>query len=367
MNEKKHKLEQWNEKKKHLSIQKDLLAWYQQVRRDLPWRKNKDPYRIWVSEVMLQQTRVDTVIPYYERFLEKFPTLEHLAAASDEEVVKVWEGLGYYSRARNLHSAVKEVAASYGGKVPDDYASISKLKGVGPYTAGAILSIAYGQPVPAVDGNVLRVITRVYALDHDITKAATRRLVEQLVSKSIPEENPGDFNQALMELGALICVPISPDCLSCPINDYCSALKQGRVEELPIKSKAKPPVSVQVVMGWIRRNGKIAVLRRPKEGLLANMWALPTAIHPEGNRSPVETIYRYCTEKGLQVVPGPVIGRFVHLFSHRRWETTVVEVEGLEVSQQLPPRWRWVTDEELAALPLPRAYHKALQLIYKER
>lgn len=361
MHEEKHKLEY--PQQKDIAVQQKLLDWYLDVKRDLPWRRDQDPYRIWVSEIMLQQTRVDTVIPYYERFMEKFPTLIDLAAASEEEVLKAWEGLGYYSRARNLHSAVKEVAATYGGVVPDDYESISKLKGVGPYTAGAILSIAYNQPVPAVDGNVFRVMTRLYAIDLDITKITTRRKVEQLVLRLIPKNNPGDFNQALMELGALICTPTSPACQKCPLNENCSALQQGRVEEFPIKSKAKPPVATPVIIGWFRQGKKVLVLRRPKEGLLANMWSFPTVSYFKGNRSPAEIIYQYSREQGLVIAPGPVIGRFTHIFSHRRWEVTVVDVEVKQVSSNLSSRWQWVTEEELAELALPRVYQKVWELI----
>ncbi len=364
MHEEKHKL--GYPQQKDIAVQQKLLAWYQDVKRDLPWRQDQDPYRIWVSEIMLQQTRVDTVIPYYERFMNKFPTLMDLAAASEEEVLKAWEGLGYYSRARHLHSAVKEVAASYGGVVPDDYKSISKLKGIGPYTAGAILSIAYNKPVPAVDGNVLRVMTRLYAINLDITKVSTRRKVEQLVLRLIPKTSPGDFNQALMELGALICTPTSPDCLECPLNENCSGLQQGKVEELPIKSKAKPPVATPVIIGWFRQGKKVLVTRRPKEGLLANMWSFPTVAYFKGNHSPAEVIHQYSKKQGLVVAPGPVIGHFIHIFSHRRWEATVIDVEVIQGSSHLPSEWQWVTEEELVELALPRAYQKVLQLVGKE-
>ena len=188
-------------------FQNDLIGWFEEEQRDLPWRKNKDPYRVWVSEIMLQQTRVEAVKPYYANFMGKFPTLEALANADDEEVLKAWEGLGYYSRARNLHAAVKEVKEVYGGVVPSDVKKIEKLKGVGPYTKGAILSIAYGIPEPAVDGNVMRVLSRILSVWDDIAKPKTRKVFEEIVREIISVENPSYFNQGLMELGALICIP----------------------------------------------------------------------------------------------------------------------------------------------------------------
>ena len=219
----------------------ELLNWYDANKRDLPWRRDRDPYRIWVSEVMLQQTRVDTVIPYYERFMERFPTVRHLAEAPEEEVLKCWEGLGYYSRARNLQAGARQVVELYGGVVPDDKAAISSLKGIGPYTAGAILSIAYNKPEPAVDGNVMRVMSRYFLLEDDIAKPSARTKIERLAASIIPEGRAGDFNQAVMELGALVCTPKSPGCLLCPVLAQCAGRAAGRERELPVKSKAKPP------------------------------------------------------------------------------------------------------------------------------
>ena len=204
-------------------FREDLISWFEEEKRDLPWRQDQDPYKVWVSEIMLQQTRVDTVIPYFNRFIDQFPNIEALSMAEEEKVLKAWEGLGYYSRARNLHSAVKEVQEKYGGKVPDEPKKISSLKGVGPYTAGAILSIAYGVPEPAVDGNVMRVLSRILWIEDDIAKPATRKIFEEAVRKMISQENPSYFNQALMELGAMVCTPTSPSCLLCPVREHCIA------------------------------------------------------------------------------------------------------------------------------------------------
>ena len=343
-----------------MSIRTKLLSWYEKNKRDLPWRRERDPYKIWVSEVMLQQTRVDTVIPYYERFMRRFPTLEDLASASEEEVIKAWEGLGYYSRARNLHAAVREVVASYGGKVPDDREAMRRLKGVGSYTVGAILSIAYNQRVPAVDGNVMRVLSRLFAIEGDITRTATRRRMEALAAELIPEDRPGDFNQAMMELGALICSSSSPECARCPLHRECRAYEQGRVKDFPVKRKGKAPVPVSVVFGRIvDEEGRILFEQRPKKGLLAGMWGLPTA-EREGDESPQARLERYCAEKGIAIEPGPVLGRVEHVFSHRRWQGVVVSGRASAGPRSLPEGWRWVSEAELDSLALPKVYEKAL-------
>ncbi|PTX60748.1 A/G-specific DNA-adenine glycosylase [Melghirimyces profundicolus] len=344
------------------AIRRHLLDWYDQNRRDLPWRKNKDPYRIWVSEIMLQQTRVDTVIPYYERFMAHFPTLKALAQADEEEVIKAWEGLGYYSRARNLHSAVKEVVEHYGGEVPSDPDAISRLKGVGPYTAGAILSIAFDRPVPAVDGNVLRVLSRWFALGEDISKVSTRRRMEELDRQLIPEERAGDFNQALMELGALVCTPQSPTCDTCPVRGECRARKEGIQEELPVKKKGKPPVPARVTFGWIRKGDRVLLHRRPSEGLLAGMWGLPTVDHPPEESSPGETLKQTLADQGLTVELGSILGEMEHIFSHRRWYVTLVEALCLGDGGSLPEDCRWVEESEVTAYALPNVYRKAVKI-----
>ncbi|MFC4102375.1 A/G-specific adenine glycosylase [Paenibacillus xanthanilyticus] len=258
---------------------RELLDWYRANKRVLPWRMNRDPYRIWVSEVMLQQTRVDTVIPYYERFLAKFPTITALAEAPEEEVLKLWEGLGYYSRARNLQAGAREVAERHGGIVPDNKDMVAALRGVGPYTTGAIMSIAFNRPEPAVDGNVMRVLSRYFCLEDDIAKPSTRIGIEKLAASLIPEGAAGDFNQALMELGALVCTPKSPGCLTCPVMAHCEGRAEGKEHVLPIKTKAKPPRPetrlAALIVGTGEHAGQLLVRQRPESGLLARMWELP--------------------------------------------------------------------------------------------
>jgi A/G-specific adenine glycosylase len=344
------------------TIQKELLEWYDANKRDLPWRQDKDPYKIWVSEIMLQQTRVDTVIPYFKKFINQFPTLNDLAQASDEQVVKAWEGLGYYSRVRNLHSAVKEVAAHYGGKVPDEPDQISKLKGVGPYTTGAILSIAYDKKVPAVDGNVMRVFSRLFALTDDIARVSTRKKMEKIADLLIPEENPGDFNQALMELGAMICTPTSPQCLFCPVRSVCHAYEQGIQNELPYKKKAKPPVPVHVLFVWISWGNDVLLEKRPDTGLLAGMWGLPTW-EINGKISPLQAVKEICQKERIPVKLLSIKGEFDHIFSHRRWKVTVIQADVSEKLEQIPDNWNWIDKGDLQQKALPNVYQKALHLL----
>jgi len=351
--------EDWEKKEIVDQIQQELLAWYRENKRDLPWRKSKDPYRIWVSEIMLQQTRVDTVIPYYERFMRLFPTVEALADAPEDQVIKAWEGLGYYSRARNLHQAAKEVAANHQGKVPRDLAEISKLKGIGSYTAGAILSIAYDQKAPAVDGNVMRVFSRIFAIDDDISSAKTKKKMERIAEALIPEGAPGDFNQALMELGALICTPTSPQCLFCPVRPVCHAYRLGLEEELPFKKKAKPPQLVDVVMLVIARDDSWIVEKRPEKGLLSGLWGLPTVERNPGE-SPTEAAKRYCDTNGIPSANYTVKGEFEHIFSHRHWRVVVVKVPVQQGEFPFPLNWMWIRPEELGDKAFANVYRKAL-------
>ncbi len=319
---------------------RELLVWYRRQKRDLPWRQNRNPYRIWVSEIMLQQTRVDTVIPYYNRFMDKFPTAEALASAPEEEVLKCWEGLGYYSRARNLQAGAREVVQKYGGVVPDDKTAVAGLKGVGPYTSGAIMSIAFNRPEPAVDGNVMRVLSRYFCLEDDIAKPATRVSIEKLAVSLIPEGAAGDFNQALMELGALVCTPKSPGCLTCPVMEHCKGRLEGREGELPIKTKAKPPRPEQrvaaIVLGSGSNAGKVLVRRRPDTGLLAQMWELPhlllskdkagllnDGMPKEQEALAAELGGMLLVETGLLIRPRRWFMDADHVFSHIHWKMRV--------------------------------------------
>lgn len=337
-----------------------LLQWYRRHRRDLPWRRQQDPYRIWVSEVMLQQTRVDTVIPYYNRWIERFPTVSDLAAAPEDEVLKHWEGLGYYSRARNLHAAAREVVARYGGSVPDDPAAFAALKGVGAYTAGAVMSIAYGRPLPAVDGNVLRVMARLYNLEDNIAHPATRKRIETLVAGLIPPDAAADFNQALMELGALVCVPGTPRCGDCPVATHCAGRAAGRAQALPVKTRKAPPKPVLVVAGVVRDGGRVLLARRPDQGLLAGLWEFPSFELTPADPPEAALARGLAGRFGLEVVVGGLIATVDHTFSHRRWRLLAFGCRLTEASPRPRDRdgLRWVEQAELAGFALPGVFHK---------
>ncbi|WP_404408432.1 A/G-specific adenine glycosylase [Jeotgalibacillus malaysiensis] len=336
----------------------DLVGWFEQEMRDLPWRENQDPYRVWVSEIMLQQTRVDTVIPYYNRFMEQFPTVEALANAPEDQVLKAWEGLGYYSRARNLQAAVREVHDTYNGIVPDNPKEISALKGVGPYTAGAILSIAYGKPEPAVDGNVMRVMSRILSISDDIAKPASRKIFETAVRELIYKENPSYFNQALMELGAIVCTPTSPSCFLCPVQSHCTAFEEGTQQELPVKSKKKAAKTVELLTVIAENNkGEVLVTQRPEQGLLANMWEFPS-FEKDGSDISGQMaelllsdydVEAFITDEEWMVQN--------HIFTHLIWK---MQVGRAMVNQpaKLPEQTRWVSKDEIEMLAMPVSHRK---------
>lgn len=344
-------------------FQNDLITWFEHEKRDLPWRQDRDPYKIWVSEIMLQQTRVDTVIPYFNRFMEKFPTIESLANASEEAVLKAWEGLGYYSRVRNLHSAVKEVNEKYGGVVPKDKEQLGKLKGIGPYTLGAILSIAFGVPEPAVDGNVMRVLSRILLIDEDISKVKTRKIFEEAVRHLISYDNPSYFNQALMELGALICTPTSPKCLLCPVREHCSAFSEGMVEKLPVKNKVQKQRLVYLAAVILKTfDGKMVIHKRDDEGLLAQLWEFPNVELRKSIFSNKEEIERtFQNELGLKIELGTPLQKIEHVFSHLKWVIQVYE-GNLRSNVKETERWKLVTTEQLDEFAFPVSHQKIIEL-----
>ncbi|MEC1412173.1 A/G-specific adenine glycosylase [Bacillus safensis] len=347
-------------------FQHDLIDWYEKEQRTLPWRENQDPYRVWVSEVMLQQTRVDTVIPYFTRFMEQFPTVKDLALADEEKVMKAWEGLGYYSRVRNLQAAVKEVYESYGGIVPDTKEQFSKLKGVGPYTSGAVLSIAYNKPYPAVDGNVMRVISRILSIWDDIAKPKTRNIFEFAVDQLISREKPSEFNQGLMELGALICTPTSPACLICPVNMHCSAFEEGVQHELPVKSKKKKPTAKSMAAAVLFDDaGNLYIHKRPSTGLLANLWEFPNMETTKGRKTEKEQLIDFLKEEeGVQAELGDLEGTIQHVFTHLIWNISVFFGRVTSVSDDT--KLKKVTTEEFEAYALPVSHQKIWKLALEQ-
>jgi A/G-specific adenine glycosylase len=304
-------------------IRAPLLRWYDANRRDLPWRRTRDPFAIWISEAMLQQTRVDTVIPYWERFLETFPDVETLAAANLDDVYAVWTGLGYYSRARNLRAAAQTIVAEHDGRLPDTAEQLRGLKGIGPYTAGAVASIAFDREEPLVDGNVIRVFTRLVGIRED---SADKQVVKQLweiAAELVRGHRPGDLNQALMELGAMICTPRSPDCSLCPVRRHCDAFARGDAESLPIKKKRTKQKPMRAVAAWIERGGRVLIVRRPEVGLMAGLWELPGGeIEPrEEGKDRLRDVL--ADRVGLATRDHQSIGSIEHQFTHRRLQLEV--------------------------------------------
>lgn len=300
-------------------LQVNLLEWFKESKRDLPFRQTKDPYFIWVSEIMAQQTQIDTLIPFYHRFIDQFPTIFCLALASEDEVIKAWEGLGYYSRARNLHQAARIIVSDYDGFIPETLAELTKLPGIGPYTGAAIASIAFNQKVSAVDGNVLRVISRYTNSFDDIGEAKTRKRITAWLDNILPEA-AGDFNEALMELGALICTPQSPQCQICPICSGCQSHAAGTTGVVPVKAKKQQQTTKKMEVGIVWQNDQLFFVRRPESGLLSGMWSFPITETVAGNGLDIKKkLGVYFPE-----LPEPVfIGTSRHLFSHIIWEMSV--------------------------------------------
>ncbi|PLR76019.1 A/G-specific adenine glycosylase [Bacillus sp. V3-13] len=345
------------------SFQNDLISWFTREQRTLPWRQDTDPYKVWVSEIMLQQTRVDTVIPYFNRFIRQFPSIDALAEADEERVLKAWEGLGYYSRVRNLHAAVKEVKEKYGGRVPDTAEAISKLKGVGPYTSGAILSIAYGVPEPAVDGNVMRVLSRVLTIRDDIAKPSTRKIFEEAVRRLISHENPSYFNQALMELGAIVCTPASPSCLLCPVRDHCQAFHEGVQTDLPVKTKNKKQKRVQLAAAILtNKEGKILIHKRSGSGLLANLWEFPNTEMIMPLRNEKEQLGDFLfSEWKVEAELKDDIGQIEHIFTHLIWNINVFSGT-IRSNVEEQADLKLVSLQELEQYALPVSHQKMLKL-----
>ncbi|MCI8566015.1 MAG: A/G-specific adenine glycosylase [Lachnospiraceae bacterium] len=305
-----------------------LLLWFQENGRELPWRTGRDAYRIWISEIMLQQTRIEAVKPYYARFMKELPDIRSLAEVEEERLLKLWEGLGYYSRARNLKKCAMTVMEQHGGRLPADYEALKKLPGIGPYTAGAIASIAYGIAVPAVDGNVLRVMARALASREDITNASVKKNWEQLLLRHMPPGQPGELNEAIMELGETICIPGGrPLCKDCPLRDLCQGHCLGIEEQLPVKApkKARRKEQRTILILLYEEEGRclVGIRKRPNKGLLAGLYELPSL---EGHLPP-EELQRRLPALGLKAAGAVAVEEARHIFSHVEWDMTGYIIE----------------------------------------
>ncbi len=325
-----------------------LLAWFVREKRDLPWRRTGDPYRIWISEAMLQQTRVETAIPFYERFLERFPTVEALAGAEEDSVLAAWSGLGYYRRARALRAAAQAIVERHGGRFPDEVEALLELPGIGPYTAGAVASIAFGRPEPLVDGNVTRVLSRVFGVDGARTEQRIWSLAKELVS----QRDPGNWNQALMELGALVCLPRDTRCDRCPIAALCVARKEGRVEELPAPRARPTTIAVDAVVLAASKDGRWLLERRPAKGRMAGMWQLPT-VERKGLLFPARRP-PFLRER-------EVLCEVRHTITRHRIRAVVVRAE--LSGRAAPPGTSWVEEARLPGFALTGMTRKCLSAI----
>lgn len=355
-----------------------LIAWYYQHRRDLPWHKDRDPYKIWLSEIMLQQTQVDTVIPYFHRFVEAFPTVRDLAMADPQVVLKLWEGLGYYSRAKRLIPCAQRVVEDFGGAFPKTKKEMLTLPGVGSYTAGAVLGIAYNVKAPAVDGNVLRVMARFLAWDLDIGDPKHRLAFESYLSDHLPDDMHG-FNQALMELGATLCTPKNPQCASCPIHADCQALAQDRVNQLPIKQKKKPSPVYWAAVARIESEGRWLVYHKEDGGLLSGFWSLPYGLG-DTQALALEALNDWLTdhlgtwwlrdtlslEAACTKLP-PHRPLVKHVFTHQIWQMqpycATIEANTARHLQVEFPRIKWASQEDLGDLAISTAMRKVIAVL----
>ena len=331
-----------------------LVKWYREQKRDLPWRVDVTAYKVWVSEIMLQQTRVEAVKPYYARFLEVFPTIADLANAKEDVLLKMWEGLGYYNRVRNMQKAAQQVMIEYGGEFPGTYEEIRSLTGIGNYTAGAISSFAFGIPKPAVDGNVLRVISRLTASYEDIMKASTRERVEEELEELIPAGAASDFNQGLIELGAIVCVPNgAPKCEECPLAHLCRAHEKGIELELPVKSKAKERRIEKKTVFVFQDGDHVAIKKRPAKGLLAGLYELPNV---EGHLTGDEAL-AYCKQIGLSPLRIQKLEDGKHIFSHVEWQMIGYRIRVDELEKSCREKMLFIHPEEIQAeYPIPAAF-----------
>lgn len=343
-------------------MSKELLRWYDQIKRDLPWRIDQNPYKIWLSEIMLQQTQVATVINYYTRFIQRYPTVFQLAEASEDEVFKLWEGLGYYSRARNLLKCAREVVNKHKGEFPKDIVSLQALPGIGPYTAGAISSIAFNQKVPAIDGNVLRVISRLHEIELPINQSKNHAVFHTHVM-DLMTKRPGDFNQALMELGATVCTPKSPKCSECPIQNICRAYRSSDVLSYPVKLKAPKKRRVNLAICVIFYEEELLLIKNSENGLLQGLWGFPR-VEVQMEEAAQEIIAFDLEERlGLKVTFIGAQTAKKHVFTHLEWEPTLYFMKANDKVRIDYPVIEWVKLNEINEKALPTAFKKQMHLI----
>ena len=351
--------------KHYQDIRKKLLVWYDKTKRNLPWRNTKDPYSIWVSEIMLQQTQVKTVIPYYERWIKTLPTIDKLAKAPEQKILKLWEGLGYYSRVKNLKKSAKIICKEMNGKLPKTVKDLQNLPGVGRYTAGAISSIAFGLKAPVLDGNVKRVLSRLFCInDNGETSASENRLWNK-ADYLLSARRPGDFNQALMELGATICIPKSPLCQQCPLRTICQAFLKNCVNKFPPSKKKVPSKKIEVSAGIIIKNKKVYIQQRAKDGLMGGLWEFPGGKREKGE-SPEECLKREIQEElGVTVASLNKVMTIKHTYTQFRVTLNVFncKLEKKKIQPDSCNQWKWVSLSSLKKYPFPAANVKIVKYL----
>lgn len=345
-----------------------LLRWYAQERRDLPWRDTNDPYRIWVSEVMLQQTQVATVIPYYESFIAAFPTPRDLAAAPVDAVLKRWEGLGYYARARNLHKAAGIVVERFEGRVPDDPSAFRSLPGVGAYICAAVQSIAFGAPLAVVDGNVKRVLSRLFRLEAPANHSSGAATFADAAERLLARRRPGDFNQAVMELGATVCRPAQPDCPACPLAPHCAARAAGNPTDYPRRRPKRPVPTYRVAVGVVADRKRLLITQRPPDGLLGGLWEFPGGKIRDGESPGAACAREIREEVGLEVDVVTHLTTVKHAYTHFKVELDVYlcGYKGGEVVLEGPADYRWIPVDGIDDYAFPKANHKFFALLKKK-
>lgn len=351
---------------KHRPIRQALVKWYLANKRDLPWRKTRDPYRIWVSEVMLQQTQVNTVIPYFHKFIARFPDVQALAASDLQSVLKMWEGLGYYGRARNLHKAAGIVVREHGGVIPDTADNIRQLPGVGEYISAAVLSIAYNLPLPVVDGNVKRVLARLFLLDAPVNHPGAHPVFREKAGQLMDAAVPAVYNQALMELGALVCRPRHPQCAACPLQNHCLAFRDSRVAEFPRRKKGKKLPKHALAAGVVIKNSRLLITRRPENGLLGGLWEFPNGPIDTLEAPDAACLRHVKTMTGVTAEIDAFVGRIRHAYTHFKLTMNVYACQYVSGRVRLtgPSAYRWVAFDEIGAYPLPKVIHKSLPALF---
>lgn len=348
-------------------MRKALVEWYLTSKRDLPWRNTRAPYQIWVSEVMLQQTQVKTVIPYFDRFIDRFPDIHALASSDPQDVLKLWEGLGYYSRARNFHRAAKVVVKDHGGVIPSTEEEFKQLSGVGDYIAAAVLSIAYDLPLAVVDGNVKRVLSRLFLLEAPVNHSGSHAVFKKRAGELMDKTRPADYNQALMELGALVCKPKHPMCPACPLKTHCLAYKGHQVGDFPHRKKVKPLPEHAMAVGVVVKNGKLLIIQRPEKGLLGGLWEFPNG-RIDVRETPDAACLRHLkSSANITAEIDTFVTRIKHAYTHFRITMDVFACRFISGRVHLngPVGFRWVDFDEIIIYPLPKTVHKFLPTLRK--